>query len=78
MTEQILLRRQEVEQLTGLSRSQIYALVRTAKFPEPVKITDGPKGAVRRVKAEVLAWLETRPKTGRRPGLPPYAGQAAA
>lgn len=43
MTEQILLRRQEVEQLIGLSRSQIYALVRTAKFPEPVKITDGPK-----------------------------------
>ncbi len=78
MTEQILLRCQEVEQLIGLSRSQIYVLVRTAKFPEPVKITGGPKGAVRWVKAEVLDWLATRPRTGRRPDLPAYQpGQAA-
>lgn len=73
-----LLTRQQVEQLIGLGRSHIYALVRAGKFPEPVKITDGPKGAVRWVKAEVLAWLETRPRTGRRPGLPAYQpGQAA-
>ena len=76
--EQILLNRQEVEQLISMSRSHIYALVRAGKFPEPVKITDGPRGAVRWRKDEILAWLKTRPRTGRRPDLPPYDGQAAA
>lgn len=35
-----LLRINEVEQLTGLSKSSIYKQVRLGKFPAPIKITD--------------------------------------
>lgn len=72
MSEQILLNRKEVTALIGLSRSQIYALVKLGRFPEPLRLGDGPKGAVRWRKSEVLAWVDARPRTGTRADLKPY------
>ena len=53
-----LLRRQEVEQLVGLSRSSIYRLMQIGRFPLPLKI--GPS-AVRWKESELTTWIETRP-----------------
>ena len=33
------LRRREVEEVTGLSRSTIYALMSRGEFPKPVKVS---------------------------------------
>ena len=34
-----LLRRREVEELTGLSRASIYRLMRRGRFPRPVRVS---------------------------------------
>ncbi|QFY90140.1 AlpA family transcriptional regulator [Magnetovirga frankeli] len=61
-----LIRRREVERLTGLSRSSIYARLKPnpnrpsdfdPDFPRPVQL--GPK-AVGWVEGEVLQWVEGR------------------
>lgn len=57
MTER-LLRRRQVEEITGLSRSSIYRLMRTQEFPLAVKV--GP-AAVRWKKSDITNWLESRP-----------------
>jgi prophage regulatory protein len=49
-----LLRLQEVREVTGLSRSSIYA---DADFPKPVKI--GPR-AVAWVEQEIREWIAAR------------------
>ena len=56
--EERLLRRREVEDITGLSRSTIYRMVKTGQFPPPVRV--GPK-AVRWRLSDIIAWLESRP-----------------
>ena len=62
-----LLRRTEVEKICGLSRSAIYRLIRTGKFPVPVKIAGGLRGPVRWRLDEIEAWLEALPRaTGER------------
>ncbi len=43
-----LIRRKEVERLTALSRSRLYALIKTGEFPPPIRL-----GAMS------VAWLET-------------------
>ena len=48
-----LLRRREVETITGLSRSTIYRLMQESDFPRPVRI--GP-GAVRWKVSDIKAW----------------------
>ena len=53
-----LLRRREVEQLTGFKRSNIYKLMATGAFPRPVKV--GAR-AVRWREADVTAWLAELP-----------------
>lgn len=53
-----LLRRREVEAITGLSRSSIYRLMQDGEFPRPVRV--GP-AAVRWRSGDVTAWLESRP-----------------
>lgn len=53
-----LLRRREVETITGLSRSTIYRLMQKGDFPKPVRI--GP-GAVRWKVSDIKAWIESRP-----------------
>ena len=54
-----LLRREDVEARTGLSRSSIYRLMRLGKFPEPLKIGEN---AVRWPESELSAWLADRPR----------------
>lgn len=54
-----LIRLKEVRDLTGLSRSYIYALAAQKRFPKSVALVPG--GTSRAwVEAEVLAWLEQR------------------
>ena len=49
------IRRQEVQELTGLARSTIYALVKAGRFPKPLRL--GPRAVGWRL-ADVLAWLD--------------------
>jgi len=53
-----LLRRFDVENLTGLARSTIYAAIAEGKFPAPVKI--GPRAVAWR-ESDVRKWIEERP-----------------
>ena len=53
-----LLRRRQVEEITGLSRSSIYRLMQTDGFPRPVKV--GP-AAVRWRASDITGWVESRP-----------------
>ncbi len=52
-----LLRRPKVEQLTGLGRSSIYALMKEGSFPQSVPLG---RRAVAWVEAEVEAWIDER------------------
>jgi prophage regulatory protein len=56
-----MIRRKEVEQLTGLSRSTIYVLMSKGKFPYPTKI------ATRAVawRSDIIEqWIYNRPSDG--------------
>ena len=53
-----MLRREEVQQRTGLSRSAIYRLMREGDFPVPHRIG---QRAVRWRESELEAWLASRP-----------------
>ncbi|RSL19231.1 AlpA family transcriptional regulator [Edaphobacter aggregans] len=55
-TRKKLLRRQQVEEMTGLSCSTIYRKMEQGEFPRPVSLT---RNSVRWVEAEVLAWMDT-------------------
>lgn len=52
------LRRREVEQLTGLSRSSLYDLMAKGAFPRPIKLTGK---AVAWPENAVAEWLASRP-----------------
>lgn len=52
-----ILRRPAVEDLTGLSRSTLYAYMKDGTFPRPVRL--GAK-AVGWIEGEVLAWIRDR------------------
>ena len=52
-----ILRRPDVEALTGLSRSTIYKFMRDGTFPKPVKL--GPR-AVGWVEDHIDAWINDR------------------
>ena len=54
-----LLRRAEVEQVTGLSRATLYELMRAGGFPEPLRV--GPR-AVRWRTSEITEWIDSRPR----------------
>ena len=56
MAEQIH-RRPEVERLTGLSRSTIYAMIAARNFPRPVRLG---KRAVGWRNSDIVAWLAER------------------
>ena len=60
-----ILRRPEVERMSGLSCSTIYEKVANGTFPAPVRL--GAK-AVGWREDEVLAWIESRPRAGTRKG----------
>jgi prophage regulatory protein len=52
-----ILRRRQVEKLTGLSRSTIYQYVKAGDFPPPVRL--GAR-AVGWCYADVLVWINSR------------------
>lgn len=60
MTQQILtiLRRKQVENRTGLSRSTIYLRISKGTFPKPIDLGGGR--AVGWIEAEIDAWLKSR------------------
>ena len=53
-----LMRRREVEQVLGISRSSIYRLMQQGEFPRPIRI--GP-AAVRWKASDITAWEDSRP-----------------
>ena len=55
-----ILRRRDVENLVGLRRSAIYLMIQRGEFPKPIKLGNGPTGAVGWVKSEIEAWLSDR------------------
>ena len=59
-----MLRRNEVQDATGLGRSSLYELMRRGDFPQPIKVSPG---AVRWPADEIASWLASRPRaTGER------------
>lgn len=56
-TPETLLRRPDVEAMTGMSRSAIYAAMARGEFPKPVKL-----GAQARAwrRSEIVGWIESR------------------
>lgn len=52
-----ILRRHQVEELTGLARSTIYEFIKRGSFPAPVRIG---KRAVGWRYREIESWLESR------------------
>ena len=54
-----LLRRRQVEEITGMSRSSIYRLMQDGEFPRPVKVGCA---AVRWRESDIAGWLESRPE----------------
>ena len=54
-----LLTRRKVESRCGLSRSSLYRLMRSGRFPEPIRV--GVR-AVRWPEREIEAWLAGRPR----------------
>ena len=64
-----LLRRRQVEEITGIARSSIYRLMQQGDFPQSVRV--GP-AAVRWRESAITDWLESRP-LARSPAGPPDA-----
>ena len=58
----VLMRRQEVEELCNLKRSVIYRMIRDGKFPQPLKISGGARGAVRWRRDEIENWIKSLPR----------------
>lgn len=52
-----LLRRPEVERLTGLARSSLYDLIRAGRFPAPIPLTTTARAWV---ESEVLEFVAGR------------------
>ena len=61
ITTDRLLRRPEVEAITGMSTSRLYAAMREGRFPPPRRIGAGPNGAVAWLHSEVQAWMSKLP-----------------
>lgn len=53
-----LLRRQQVEELTGLSRASIYRLIADGDFPRPVRVSSA---GVRWRSSDIAAWIQSLP-----------------
>lgn len=55
-----IIRIREVVALTGLSRSTIYAAVKSGTFPRQVKLSIRASGWF---EAEILKWVQERPRS---------------
>ena len=62
-----ILRRQQVQQRTGLSRSTLYQYVKDGEFPAAVQL--GPR-AVGWLESDVSDWISARVKLARQGHLP--------
>ncbi len=58
-----ILRRTEVEKVTGLSRSAIYASIKKGQFPAPIRLTER---AVGWLESTINEWIESKINTNRR------------
>jgi prophage regulatory protein len=56
-TTTVLIRRKQVEALTSLSRSRIYALMADDQFPKPIRLGSM---SVAWVMADIEAWITAR------------------
>ena len=56
-----ILRINEVKNITSMSNSTIYELIKTNKFPRPKRIG---KRAVGWLENDIQAWLDSRPQAG--------------
>lgn len=68
-----LLNKAEILDLTGLSYPYIWELMRRGEFPRSIRLSDST-AAVRWYTDEVLAWVESRPRSrlkGDDPDAPP-------
>lgn len=54
-----LIRRKEVERLTGLSKTAIYTGANAGTFPKPCPLSDVGT-SVAWVESEILAWIDAR------------------
>ena len=54
---QTILRRPEVERLTGLRRSSLYALIAAGKFPRPIPLSEKSVGWL---ESEIAEWQKVR------------------
>ena len=54
-----LLRIPQVLQQTGMKRSTLYALMRDAGFPSPIKLNDSGR-AVAWIQTEIDSWIASR------------------
>ena len=66
-TAVLVLRRRQVEAMTGLSRSAIYGKLNgkspstfDASFPQPIRLSDKPKGSVGWLSEEIQRWIQSR------------------
>ena len=57
MDELRIIRRPEVEAITGLSRSTIYSKIDTGVFPKPIKLSERSVGWL---ESEVQEWITER------------------
>lgn len=66
-----LLRRTQVEDMTGLKRSSIYNRLNPEskhydpKFPKPISLSSNEKGSVAWIASEVVAWIEQKIEASR-------------
>ncbi|MCC6198541.1 MAG: AlpA family transcriptional regulator [Burkholderiales bacterium] len=65
-----ILRRPQVQQRTGLSRSTLYQYIKDGDFPKPVQL--GLR-AVGWLESDISDWIAKRVREARRPGKAPAA-----
>lgn len=61
-----IMKRPEVESMTGLSRSTIYVKMETGTFPKPIKLSERSVGWLEH---EVQEWLKNRVLATRKAGM---------
>lgn len=62
----VMLKRKQVETVTGLSRSSIYSKMETGTFPTPIKLSERSVGWL---ESEVQEWLQNRVVETRQGGI---------
>jgi prophage regulatory protein len=70
-----IMRRREVQQTTGLSRSSLYRLVAAGSFPTPIQLSTN---AVGWLATEICAWVAGRVAATRDGNARPASSQEAS